>query len=597
MCGAFFFRARTSLSLTTLNFKEKKNMTQFIDIGIREDILKGLEALGFDSPTPVQEQVIPLMLKKQVDLVSLAQTGTGKTAAFGVPLVQLTDALSKKTQALVLCPTRELCIQVTRDVTAFAKYVAGVKVLAVYGGASIDKQINALRKGVQIIVATPGRLNDLIRRKKVDISAINSVVLDEADEMLQMGFQDELNAILAQTPEDKNILLFSATMSKEVTSIASKYMTDPQEITIGERNAGTENVRHLYYMVQAKDRYQALKRIADINPDIYSIIFCRTRQETKDIADKLIEDGYNADALHGELSQGQRDHVMNKFRRKNLQMLVATDVAARGLDVNDLTHVINYNLPDDISNYTHRSGRTGRAGKTGTSIAIIHMRELYRIRDIEKKLKRKFEKGRIPSGQEICEKQLLSLINTMKQVDIEHEQIDPFLPAIVETLASLDREELIKRFVSVEFKRFLEYYRNAPDLNVAEGKKRGEFKRGKEGKSGRQFQGQKFTRFFLNVGKKDGVYPQRLIGEINEANGNSRIKIGKIEIMNDSAFLEADSKYIPQIMGAFQHLRINGKPVSIEVARRRAKHRGDSRRKGQRPSKFAKVASRNKRRK
>lgn len=592
----FFFLCRGALSLTAFILK-KRTMTQFIDIGVRDDILRGLDALGFESPTPVQEQVIPLMLKKQVDLVSLAQTGTGKTAAFGVPLVQLTDARSKETQALVLCPTRELCIQVTRDVAALAKYVAGIKILAVYGGASIDKQINALRKGVQIIVATPGRLNDLIRRQKVDISSIRSVVLDEADEMLQMGFQDELNGILAQTPENKNTLLFSATMSKEVTAIASKYMSDPLEITIGQRNAGAENVQHLYYMVQARDRYQALKRIADINPDIYSIIFCRTRQETKEVADKLIEDGYNADALHGELSQAQRDQVMNKFRRKNLQMLVATDVAARGLDVNNLTHVINYNLPDDISNYTHRSGRTGRAGKTGVSIAIIHMRELYRIREIEKKLKRKFEKGRIPSGHEICEKQLLSLINTMKQVDIEHEQIDPFLPAIIETLASLDREELIKRFVSVEFKRFLEYYRNAPDLNVSEGKKRGEFKRGKEGKTGRQFQQQKFTRFFLNVGKKDGVYPQRLIGEINEANGSSRIKIGKIEILNDSAFLEADSKYIPQIMGAFQHLMINGKPVSIEVARRRAKQGGDRRRKGQRSSKFAKVPGRNKRRK
>lgn len=573
-------------------------MTQFIDLGIRDDILKGIEALSFNVPTSVQEKVIPLMLEKQVDMVSLAQTGTGKTAAFGIPFVQLVNAANKQTQALVLCPTRELCIQVSKDISALAKYVAGVHVLAVYGGASIDKQIYALRKGVQIIVATPGRLNDLIRRQKVDISAIRSIVLDEADEMLQMGFQDELNAILAQTPDDKNTWLFSATMSREVTAIAAKYMTDPVEITIGQRNAGTENVRHLYYIVQAKDRYLALKRIADINPDIYSIVFCRTRKETKEIADKLIDDGYSADALHGDLSQGQRDHVMNKFRRKNLQMLVATDVAARGLDVTDLTHVINYNLPDDTAYYTHRSGRTGRAGKKGTSIAIIHMREQYKIKEIERKLKRKFEKGRIPSGHEICEKQLFSMIETMKQVDIEHGQIEPFLSAILETFASLDREELIKRFVSIEFNRFLAYYQNAPDLNVAERKMGREFSYSKEGQFGRKsYQPNNFTRFFLNVGKNDGVHPKRLIGEINEAGGKSRIKIGKIEILNDSAFLEADSKYIPQIIGAFQHLMINGKPVSIKVAdKKHVQPGGYRRRKLKRVTKFVKSVKRNERR-
>ncbi|MBU0613680.1 DEAD/DEAH box helicase, partial [Patescibacteria group bacterium] len=358
-------------------------MNTFAELGINNDILKALSALGFEEPTPIQAQVIPLMLDRQVDMVSLAQTGTGKTAAFGVPLIQLTNNKSRQTQGLILCPTRELCVQVSRDLGAFARYVEGLSILAVYGGASIDQQINALRNGIQIIVATPGRLNDLIRRRKVDISGVRYVVFDEADEMLQMGFQEELNAILAQTPKEKNTLLFSATMSKEVAAIASKYMSDPVEITIGQRNAGAENVRHEYYMVHAKHRYLALKRIVDYYPKIYSIIFCRTRLETNEVANKLIQDGYNADALHGDLSQAQRDQVMNKFRCKNLQLLVATDVAARGLDVNDLTHVINYNLPDDNSGYTHRSGRTGRAGRTGTSVAIIHMKERFKIKEIE----------------------------------------------------------------------------------------------------------------------------------------------------------------------------------------------------------------------
>lgn len=570
-------------------------MTSFAKIGIRADILKGIDALGFDTPTPIQEKVIPLMLGKQVDLVSLAQTGTGKTAAFGIPLIQLTDAGNKKTQALVLCPTRELCVQVARDITNLAKHVSGIKIIAVYGGASIDQQISALRKGTQIIVATPGRLHDLIRRQHVDISTIRSVVLDEADEMLQMGFQDELTAILAVTPENKNTLLFSATMSREVKKISSNYMTDPLEITIGQLNAGAENIQHVYYMVQARDRYPALKRIADFTPDIYSIIFCRTRKETQEVADKLIQDGYSADALHGDLSQNQRDLVMNKFRRKNLQMLVATDVAARGLDVNDLTHVINYNMPDDIANYTHRSGRTGRAGKAGISIAIIHMREKHLIREIEKSLKRKFVQGKIPTGQEICEKQLLKLIDTMKQVEVDHGQINPFLPAIMEKLSSLDRETLIKRFVSVEFNRFIEYYRFAPDLNVKDKKNAYEPKRSQKEKYGKRPQEQNFTRFVLNVGKEDGVNPSRLIGEINDSSRNSRIKIGKIEIMNNSAFLEADSKFTHEIMNAFKHLMINGKPVSIESARgKRTKQGDDRRRRGQKSSKYAKTRGRRK---
>jgi ATP-dependent RNA helicase DeaD len=562
-------------------------MNTFADIGINNDILKGLTSLGFQEPTPVQAQVIPLILERQVDLVSLAQTGTGKTAAFGLPLIQLTNTKSRQTQGLVLCPTRELCVQVTRDVEAFSRHVEGLRILAVYGGASIEQQIKALRKGIQIIVATPGRLNDLINRGKVNLSGVRYVVLDEADEMLQMGFQDELNAILAQTPLEKNTLLFSATMSKEVAAIAGKYMSDPVEVTIGKRNAGAENVLHEYYTVHARDRYIALKRIVDNCPNIYSIIFCRTRQETNEVANKLIQDGYNADALHGDLSQVQRDQVMKKFRCKNLQILVATDVAARGLDVNDLTHVINYNLPDDLGNYTHRSGRTGRAGRTGTSVVIVHMKERFKIREIEKKIKKKFKQCRIPSGVEICKKQLVSLVDVVTKVEVDYDQIDPLFADISEKFGSLDREELIKRFVSLEFNRFLEYYKNAPDLNVSDGEKKRQGKR--ERQSGESANNanrkQKFTRFFLNVGRLDGIMPQGLIGKINGVPGGGRIKVGKIEIMRNTALLEADSRFAPQILDAFQHVKINGKVVSIEVARgndgtSRPKHGGIRHRKG-----------------
>ncbi len=544
-------------------------MNVFADLGINNDILKGLSFLGFQEPTPVQEQVIPLMLERQVDMVSLAQTGTGKTAAFGVPLIQLANSKNRQTQGLVLCPTRELCVQVARDLEAFSRHVKGLRVLAVYGGASIEQQIHSLRRGVQIIVATPGRLNDLINRGNVNISDVRYVVFDEADEMLQMGFQDELNAILAQTPAEKNTLLFSATMSKEVKAIAGRYMSDPVEITIGQRNAGAENVRHEYYMVHARDRYPALKRIVDNCPDNYSIIFCRTRKETHEVANKLIQDGYNADALHGDLSQAQRDQVMKKFRCRNLQLLVATDVAARGLDVNDLTHVINYNLPDDNAGYTHRSGRTGRAGRTGISVAIIHMKERFKIRQIEKNIKKKFKQCRIPSGADICKKQLVNLVDVVTKVEVDHDQIDPLYAEISEKLGALDREELIKKFISLEFNRFLKYYKNAPDLNVSgrekkrHGKKvyqHGEFHHNSPRK-------QKFTQFFLNVGRRQGIMPQGLIGKINGIPGVGRIKVGKIEILRNTARLEADSRFTPQILAAFQHAEINGKTVSIEVSR------------------------------
>ena len=543
-------------------------MNRFKNLGVSSEILKGLSSLGFQEPTPVQEQVIPLMLSQQVDMVGLAQTGTGKTAAFGLPLIQLTNKKQKQTQGLVLCPTRELCVQVARDLADFSRYVKDINTLAIYGGASIELQIKALRKGVQIIVATPGRLNDLINRRKVDLSAVRYVVFDEADEMLQMGFQDELNAILKKTPVQKNTLLFSATMSREVAAIAARYMTDPVEITIGKRNAGAENVRHEYYMVHAKNRYLALKRIVDNSPDIYSIIFCRTRRETHEVANKLIQDGYNADALHGDLSQAQRDQVMKKFRCKNLQLLVATDVAARGLDVNDLSHVINYNLPDDTSGYTHRSGRTGRAGHTGISVAIINMKEHFKIRQIEKKIKKKFKQCRIPSGLEICKKQLVSLVDVVTRVEVDHEQINPLYMEISEQFAHLDREELIKKFVSLEFNRFLEYYKNAPDLNVSETKKKShDRKERRRGQAVVSFNSkQKFTQFFLNVGRRQGILPQGLIGKINGIPGVGRIKVGKIDIKRNSALLEADSRFAPQILDAFQQATINGKIVSIEVA-------------------------------
>ncbi|MCF8055090.1 MAG: DEAD/DEAH box helicase [Desulfocapsa sp.] len=545
-------------------------MNTFTELGIHDNIVMGLTALGFQEPTPVQEQVIPQVLQHQhVDLISLAQTGTGKTAAFGVPLIQLTDTNKKHTQGLVLCPTRELCVQVARDLEAFSKNVKNIHILSVYGGARIDQQIQSLRKGVHIIIATPGRLKDLLTRKAVDLSRVSYVVFDEADEMLQMGFQDDLTAILAYTPKKKNTLLFSATMSKEVAAIASKYMSDPIELTIGTKNAGAANVRHEYYMVHPRDRYLALKRIVDNSPDNYSIVFCRTRRETGEIANKLVQDGYNADALHGDLSQVQRDQVMKKFRCKNLQILVATDVAARGLDVSDLTHVINYNLPDEISGYTHRSGRTGRAGRTGISVVIVIPQELYRIRLIERKIQKMFTQCSVPSGEDICKKQLLNMIDTVMQVEVDHGQIDPLYAEIAEKFTQLDREELVKRFVSLEFNRFLQYYKNAPDLNVsAKPQKQG---RGNMIK-GREYirdskPTQKFTRFNLNVGRRQGVMPQGLIGKINEIPDVGRIKIGKIDILRNSAVLEADSKYASQIIAAFQRSEINGKTVAIEVSK------------------------------
>ncbi|MFZ5798982.1 MAG: DEAD/DEAH box helicase [Desulfobulbus sp.] len=555
-------------------------MNEFTVLGVKPEVGQALAELGFTAPTPVQEQVIPVLLRQEGDWISLAQTGTGKTAAFGIPLVQQVDPASRRIQALVLCPTRELCIQVARDLDAFARYLPGIKTLAVYGGARIDTQINALQRGVHLVVATPGRLNDLLRRGCADLSTIRTVVLDEADEMLNMGFLEEIGAILGQTPADRQTLLFSATMSREVATIAKKYMTAAKEILVGQRNSGAVNVRHQYCMVRAQDRFPALKRIVDLHPDIYGIIFCRTRQETQEVADRLIQDGYRADALHGELAQGQRDLVMAKFRRRNLQLLVATDVAARGVDVNDLTHVINYNLPDDLAVYTHRSGRTGRAGKAGISISIIHQREGWRIKAMEKNIGRSFEYARVPSGREICANQIMSRISGLVETPAEYSGIEAILPAVTEKLAELDREELIRRLVAREAKGFLAYYQDAPDLDAREkGEERGQKQR-REQDRGKQRNAEQYTRFQVNVGKEDGVLPQRLIAIINSGGGRQRIAIGKIELRRNQSFIEADSRFADNVLHAFQRLMINGKKVHIEINGIGGGEQGDVRRSG-----------------
>lgn len=549
-------------------------MTKFADLGISQDILKGINELGFEKAMPVQEQVIPVLLESNSDIVALAQTGTGKTAAFGLPIVEQVNIKNKYPQALILSPTRELCVQIAKDLMAYSKYVDGLKVLPVYGGANIDAQIRGLRMGAHVIVATPGRMLDLIKRKKADITNVQTVVLDEADEMLNMGFRDDLNDILESVPDERRTLLFSATMPKEVAAISKNYMNNPQEITVGKKNAGAENVKHLYYLVHARDRYLALKRIADMNPDIYAIIFCRTRMETKEVAEWLIKDGYSADALHGDLSQAQRDHVMNRFRHKNIQMLVATDVAARGLDVNDLSHVINYNLPDDIEAYTHRSGRTGRAGKTGVSVAIVHLREKYRIKDIEKKINKKFEKAEIPTGDQVCKKQLFHLIDKMEHVEVDHEEINGFLPEIYRKLEWLDKEDLIKRFVSLEFNRFLDYYKNAPDLNVPDEK---DFKQQGRDKGKRRGSDKDYKRLFINVGKNHGLNAQRLMGLVNESTRDRNIPIGKIDIMKSFSFFEIDQQYTDKVLEGLNGYGFEGVKINSEIAKEKPSGGGNDR--------------------
>ncbi|CAK8712639.1 MAG: ATP-dependent RNA helicase DeaD [Candidatus Electronema aureum] len=567
-------------------------MSTFAELGISSEIITALSDLGFTEPTPIQVQAIPLILKNHADIVSLAQTGTGKTAAFGLPLIQLIDPKNRQTQGLVLCPTRELCMQVSRDLESFARHIQGINIVAIYGGASIEQQMRELRRGAQIIVATPGRLRDMLRRKMADIAAVRFVVLDEADEMLNMGFQEELNGILSETPAQKNTLLFSATMSREVAEIASKYMSNPVEITVGARNAGSENISHEYYLINPRDRYPALKRILDSCPDIYAIIFCRTRMDTQEIADKLIQDGYKADALHGDLTQSQRDLVMKKFHARRLQLLVATDVAARGLDVSDLTHVINYSLPDDTAGYTHRSGRTGRAGRTGISVALVDARDMYKIKQIEGKIKRQFRQCAIPGGQEICRKQLVSLIERLSSAVVDQEQIEPLYAEVAGQLEHLDKDQLVKKIISLEFGRFMDYYRNAPDINPKPSDRRpsssssrphpsvrsGSSRGGEERKPYQQRSeavGKEFAQFHLNIGRRNGILPENLISTINEASGGGRIKVGKIEIMRNTAMLEGESRFIPQILQAFQQVKVNGKPVDVKVVQEKPAYRGD----------------------
>lgn len=547
-------------------------MKTFEELGVSPEIRKAIEEMGYENPMPVQEEVIPYLLGNGNDVVALAQTGTGKTAAFGLPLIQKIDVEKRVPQALVLCPTRELCLQIAGDLTDYSKYITDLKILPVYGGSSIDSQIRSLKRGVHIIVATPGRLIDLMERKVAHLETIRDVVMDEADEMLNMGFTDSINAILENVPQDRNTLMFSATMSPEISRIAKSYLHDPKEITIGTKNEGSKNVNHVAYIVHAKDKYLALKRIVDFYPQIYGIIFCRTRKETQEIADKLIQDGYNADSLHGELSQAQRDLVMQKFRQRHLQLLVATDVAARGLDVNDLTHVINYGLPDDTESYTHRSGRTGRAGKTGISIAIINLREKGRMRDIEHIIKKKFEVSVLPSGKEICEQQLIKVIDDIEKVKVDEEEIATFLPGIYRKLDWLDKEDLIKRVVSLEFNRFLDYYKNAPEIEQPKANdKKVEAKESRKGGGDKEKVGRKaekgYTRLFLNLGKTDGFYTNQIIDLVNRNLRKERIQIGRIDLMQNFSFFEVIQEQAPQVIKALNKVVLNGvHKVCVEIA-------------------------------
>ena len=539
-------------------------MKTFEELGVSPEIRRAIEEMGYENPMPVQEEVIPYLLGENNDVVALAQTGTGKTAAFGLPLLQQIDVKNRVPQSLILCPTRELCLQIAGDLNDYSKYIDGLKVLPVYGGSSIDSQIRSLKRGVHIIVATPGRLLDLMERKTVSLSTVHNIVMDEADEMLNMGFTDSINAILADVPKERNTLLFSATMSPEIARISKNYLQNAKEITIGRKNESTSNVKHVAYTVQAKDKYAALKRIVDYYPQIYGIIFCRTRKETEEIADKLMQEGYNADSLHGELSQAQRDAVMQKFRIRNLQLLVATDVAARGLDVEDLTHVINYGLPDDTESYTHRSGRTGRAGKTGTSIAIINLREKGKLREIERIIGKKFIAGEMPTGKQICEKQLIKVIDELEKVKVNEEEITDFMPEIYRKLEWLSKEDLIKRMVSHEFNRFLDYYRDREEIETPTDS-RGERNTRDSRERGSRKAAPGFTRLFINLGKMDSFFPSELISLLN-SNTRGRIELGRIDLMKNFSFFEVEEKEAQNVVKALNRANWNGRKVSVEVA-------------------------------
>ena len=562
-------------------------MKTFEELGVSEEIRKAIEELGFENPMPVQEEVIPYLLGNRNDVIALAQTGTGKTAAFGIPILQKIDPKSRDTQALVLSPTRELCLQIADDLRDFSKYMKGVNVVAVYGGTSIENQIHALRHGAQIIVATPGRLIDLMHRGKAKLEMVNNVVLDEADEMLNMGFSESINEIFEGVPEDRNTLLFSATMSREIEKIAKSYLREYKEIVVGSRNEGAENVNHIYYLVNAKDKYLALKRIVDFNPKIFGIIFCRTKLDTQEIADKLIRDGYNAESLHGDLSQQQRDLTMQKFRQHLTQLLVATDVAARGLDVDDLTHVINFGLPDDIESYTHRSGRTGRAGKKGTSISIIHTREKHKMRAIEKEIGKSFVEGDIPSPKEICKKQLYKVMDQIVKTDVNDEEIDPFMKDIKRYFEFIDKEDIIKKIVSMEFGKFLAYYADAPEIEKPSTKATREDRRG--GNSERKGQrgdrsgarrGQRkaesgYRRLFINLGKSDGFYPGEVMQYINK-HVEGRQDVGHIDLMSKFSYIEVPEKDADKVIRALDGTVYKGREVRCNDADSKGHGRGNA---------------------
>jgi len=529
----------------------------FQDFNLNPAILKAIDELGFKEPMPIQAEVLPVLLSQRTDLVGLAQTGTGKTAAFGLPLLQNIDPKNRSVQALILCPTRELCMQITKDLLSYAKYIPEIMIVPVYGGASIEQQFKSLAKKPQIIVATPGRLQDMIRRNRIDFSNVQWMVLDEADEMLDMGFQEDVDAILEYMPEQKNTLLFSATMPAEVEQILNKYMKDPVRISIGQKNSGTANVRHNYYMIKASDRYLALKRLIDYYPSIYGIVFCRTKLETQEVADNLIHDGYNAASLHGDLSQAQRDLVMNHFRQGFTQILVATDVAARGLDVTNLSHIINYNLPDDIDTYVHRSGRTGRADKTGICISLVHQKEKHKIKAIEKQLGRPMERELIPTAQQVCEKQLFRHIDNLEKVDIMRDDIDDYLPVVFKKLSWLTREELITRVVALNFNRFLDYYKDAKDLNIIEDNK--------DKKDKKQHDDSHMVRLFFGMGKRDHIKPNSLIGRINDVTGTKDIEIGHIDLMENFSFVAVDGDKAQFIVDCFADPSKNTEGIRVEI--------------------------------
>lgn len=532
-------------------------MNGFEEFGLSEPLLEAVRELGFENPMPVQSEVIPFLLGGGGDLIALAQTGTGKTAAFGLPLLQRTDLSQRIPQTLILSPTRELCMQITADLKDYARHLDGLRVTAVYGGASIKNQIDELKRGVHIVVATPGRLLDLTGRGALDLSTVRTVVMDEADEMLNMGFLEDIDAILAGIPEDRSTLLFSATMPEEIEKLSRKYMREPREIVIGGKNEGTSSVRHIYYTVRASEKYRTLKRVVDFYPRIYGIIFCRTKAETQEVSDKLIKDGYNVDALHGDLSQAQRDNVMQRFRLHNIQLLVATDVAARGIDVDDLTHVINYTLPDDNEVYTHRSGRTGRAGKTGISITIINLREKKRILEIEKTLKQSFEAGRIPTGKEICSKQIFNLMDSIENVEVDEEELQDILPAVYGKLGWLDKEEIIKRLVSLEFHRFLAYYQDDEDFETET-----------EG-SGRQRvivqREEGFTKLFINIGRMDGMGPKELLGMLNGCLRHE-VQVGRIDLFTRYTLFDVKDEFADEVMFQLSTLKLRGRAIRVTPA-------------------------------